>query len=61
MSHVLIRNPITGGEWDCPQAALDRYLADGWELVNPDPPAPKPEKTNKSKAAGRGHTTAKEQ
>lgn len=39
-THTWVRNPETGGVWECPNVALEAYLARGWELadepVDPD-------------------------
>lgn len=67
-----IRNPETGGVWECPEGALEMYLARGWEpcdeppvddahLYDPQAPAAEPAQNEPtSKAARRGQTTTKE-
>lgn len=36
-THTWVRHTETGGYWQCPNDALDVYLAKGWEIT--DPPA----------------------
>lgn len=33
MSHTWMRNPDTGGEWECPDLLVDVYTARGWEVM----------------------------
>jgi len=40
-THTWLHNPTTGGVWQCPNAAVDDYLALGWERSEaPSPPNP---------------------
>lgn len=72
-AHQWIRNPDTGGVWQCPTPVLPAFLARGWEECDepegddahlhdpaPESPASEPEKPT-SKAARGGQSTAKEQ
>lgn len=33
-SYVKLRHPKTGGEWSCPAAAVDGWLAKGWQKAD---------------------------
>lgn len=39
MKAVLLRHPITGGEWACPPAAVDGWVAKGWKRASETVPA----------------------
>jgi len=42
MKAVLLRHPRTGGEWACPVAAVDGWLAKGWERADAAPALAEP-------------------
>jgi hypothetical protein len=41
-THTWISNPQTGGQWQCPNEALEHHLSQGWEQMDEAPPEPNP-------------------
>ncbi|QLQ37992.1 hypothetical protein [Micromonospora robiginosa] len=58
--HVWLIHPGTGGQWQCPAAAVDDWLERGWKRAGEPPEEPNPvvpQQTSAAPAAVQTDTT----